>query len=760
MANLIMKIFYIIISLFIILCFNNIAVADEAPNQLQADKITYDKKRNMIVASGKVKIHYNGNFASCDNLYYTKSNQKILATGNVTLIDNKQNIIYSDKVDLTKDLNSGTIEKLQAKTTQDTYFSSDSAKRIDNGNVTIFNNATYTACKTCDFSDNKSCKVSSEPNQILWRIRAKQIIWNSKKKSLAFKHSQFDILNKTFFYLPNFTIPDYSVKRYSGFLPPSISYNNYLGYGVTAKYFFNLTPSYDLTLGLTEYSNQGLMGTTRWRQALHDGSYNINLAYIKQHTPTIFPQNTIDATKTDRYMLATKGDFKLNKYWSYGWDIFHQNDGDFSHSYNLKNYNNYTICSSVYLKGFGVKNSFDLNFYNFTVQDAYKNLNAEAQRHKYNQLQPWVLPQLNYGYIAPQPIFGGKLAVNTNLRAIYRSEDDFQTNIHPISIMVGSSTHLTSEVNWQKIYINKFGFVFKPLLALRGDIGTIYRAQTKINHGYAGKTYGLATAGLEVKYPISIKTKKIDQIVEPISQLFLRNNIDDADFLPNENAQEFNFNALSLFKRDKFSGTDRIEYGSRLNLGLRYTANINNILNIYAIAGQSIQLSKNNPFMQSNSYVNDFCYGLGKKYSDYVSSIQFNSANNFSLIFRNRFDSKSFKLKNNEIDFSKSWKNFSINAYYFSINKQLIDNTYGGAPRQLANSANIIFNKNWEISLYQNLDLTNNQFMNIGSKLHYQNDCVDISFNYTRNHPMDAKLASNSFGVHIALRTLLDVSNE
>ena len=164
-----MKIFYIIISLFIILCFNNIAVADEAPNQLQADKITYDKKRNMIVASGKVKIHYNGNFASCDNLYYTKSNQKILATGNVTLIDNKQNIIYSDKVDLTKDLNSGTIEKLQAKTTQDTYFSSDSAKRIDNGNVTIFNNATYTACKTCDFSDNKSCKVSSEPNQILWR---------------------------------------------------------------------------------------------------------------------------------------------------------------------------------------------------------------------------------------------------------------------------------------------------------------------------------------------------------------------------------------------------------------------------------------------------------------------------------------------------------------------------------------------------------------------------------------------------------------
>lgn len=760
MANLSMKIFYIIISLFIIICFTNLAKANELPNQLQADKITYDKIKNMIIASGNVKIHYDGNFASCDKLYYTKSNQKILATGNVTLIDNKQNIIYSDKVDLTKDLSSGIIDKLKAKTTQNTYFSSDSAKRVDNGNITIFNNATYTACKTCDFNNNKTCKITSERNQILWRIRAKQIIWNNKKKTLAFKQSRFDILNKSFFFLPNFTIPDYSVKRYSGFMPPSISYNNYLGYGFTAKYFFNLNPSYDLTLGLTEYSKQGLMSTSRWRQALTDGNYSINLAYINQHTPAIFPQNTIDSTTTNRYMLATKGDFKLNKYWSYGWDIFHQNDGDFAHSYNLKNYNDYTICSSVYLKGFGGKNYFDLNFYNFTVQDAYKKFYTEVQRHKYNQLQPWVLPQLNYGYITPQPILGGELQINTNLRTIYRSEDDFKTSLHPLSIMVGSSTHLTSEVNWQKIYINKFGLVFKPILGLRGDLGTIYRTQTKINHGYAGKIYGLATAGLEVKYPISIKSQKLEQIIEPTAQLFLRNNIDGNDFLPNENAQEFNFNALSLFKRDKFSGTDRIEYGSRVNLGLRYTASINNMLNIYGIAGQSIQLSKNNPFMQSSSYLNDFCSGLAKRHSDYVSSIQFSTDNNFSLIFRNRFDSNSFKLKDNEIDFSKSWKNFSLNTYYFSLNKQLVASTYGGAPRQLANSANIIFNKNWEISLYQNLDLTNNQFMNIGSKLHYKNDCVDIAFNYTRDHPMDTKLASNSFGVHISLRTLLDVRNE
>ena len=738
------------------MCVSSTAFAKEPPNNLKADNVVYDKTKNTIIATGHVKIHYNGNYATSDALYYNKNNQKIWARGHVTLIDSKHNTIYSDKLDLSKDLKNGIIKNLKAKTNQDTYFSSQTAKRIDNGSITIFNNATYTACKSCDFKQSKSCKTDSTPNQTLWRIRAKKIIWNSTKKTLAFKHSHFDVLDHKLISMPNFTIPDYSVKRYSGFLSPSISYNNYLGYSLTGKYFFNLAPSYDLTLEATKYTKQSFMGIVNWRQALDNGYYFINLAYANQNNPLIFPKNTIDAQSTHRFMLGSKGDFTLNKYWSYGWNLLYQSDGDFAYSYNIKNYNDYDICSSLYLRGLSAQNFFNLNFYNFTVQDAYKKSYDGNQHHKYNELQPWVLPQLDYNYILPKSVLGGRLQVNTNLRAVYRNKKDSSIP----SLMSGASTHLSSEINWQKIFTNKFGISFNPILALRGDTGTIYRTRTHIEHGYASSNYALATAGLEVKYPLAIKSSRFKQIIEPTAQIFLRNNINENKFLPNENAQAFNFNAFSLFKRDKFSGTDRTEYGSRLNLGLRYSSTLNNNLNIYALGGRSIQLSHDNPFLKAGNLENNFCASLANKYSDFVSAIQINSNNNLQLTFRNRFSPGSFKLNDNEIDFSKSWKHLSLNAYYFSLNKQLGNKSYAGPNQQLANSADVSFNKNWQISLYDNFDLSNRKFINIGSDLRYQNDCVAVDLIYMHDHPISTNLASNSFAMHISLRTLFNANQE
>ena len=46
--------------------------------------------------------------------------------------------------------------------------------------------------------------------------------------------------------------------------------------------------------------------------------------------------------------------------------------------------------------------------------------------------------------------------------------------------------------------------------------------------------------------------------------------------LPNEDAQSFVFDTTSLFERDKFSGFDRTEGGTRANVGLRYTGSFDN----------------------------------------------------------------------------------------------------------------------------------------------------------------------------------------
>ncbi len=66
--------------------------------------------------------------------------------------------------------------------------------------------------------------------------------------------------------------------------------------------------------------------------------------------------------------------------------------------------------------------------------------------------------------------------------------------------------------------------------------------------------------------------------------------------LPNEDAQSFVFDATTLFERDKFSGYDRIEGGTRANVGFQYTGTFDNGYKLHGIFGQSYQLAGQNSF--------------------------------------------------------------------------------------------------------------------------------------------------------------------
>lgn len=524
---------------------SNAIAATTAVNNLTANQLIYNKTRDVVIAKGNVKLYYNGNHATSDLLQYNKRTNKILAIGHVTLTDKNGNIIHSDKADLTKDLSSGFIQKLQAETSQNTYFTAKGAQRLANGRLVIFNNASYTACKSCD--------TKQQTGAVLWRIKAKQIIWNKGEKKLTFKKSHFEIFGNKAANLPNFTIPDYSVKRYSGFLSPSINYNKYLGYGAIGAYFFNLKPQYDLTLRLGTYTRQGIIASGTWRHRLQNGIYDLSFAYVRQQHPEIFQKNSVDSKTQNRFMIGTKASYNINARWKFGWDLLLQSDEDFSRTYSIDSYNKYVHASNLYLEGLGRYNYFKLNFYHFQVQDPYLAYDSK-KKNKYTYLQPWVLPEITYSYRAPKPIYGGTVKLVTDTRTIYRNNTDYGYPGFP-----GSNTRLSSELSWEKLIINKTGFLLRPLLALRADLRGVYSNQGKDINLPNKAVHGLATAGLEIRYPISIRNQYGTQILEPIAQIYLRNNLKNAEVFVNEDAQELSFNALSLFQRDKFSGYDKIE---------------------------------------------------------------------------------------------------------------------------------------------------------------------------------------------------------
>ena len=99
---------------------------------------------------------------------------------------------------------------------------------------------------------------------------------------------------------------------------------------------------------------------------------------------------------------------------------------------------------------------------------------------------------------------------------------------------------------------------------------------------------------------------------------------------PDEDAKSLVFDDTLLFDIDKFSGYDRLETGTRANIGMQYTLQANNGLYARAVFGQSIHLCRRERVCrpglsteQLRSAVPEFLAvsGLQTDRSDYVAGL-------------------------------------------------------------------------------------------------------------------------------------------
>ncbi|MCY0152956.1 LPS-assembly protein LptD [Hoeflea alexandrii] len=135
---------------------------------------------------------------------------------------------------------------------------------------------------------------------------------------------------------------------------------------------------------------------------------------------------------------------------------------------------------------------------------------------------------------------------------------------------------------------------------------------------------------------------------EPIGQIFVRPNERLVDGLPNEDAQSFVFDTTSLFERDKFSGFDRTEGGTRANVGLRYTGSFDNGLKTHAAFGQSYHIAGLNSFASPDLSQATRNAGLENDVSDFVGMGGL-SFNGLSLAASARFDKDDFRMERTDV---------------------------------------------------------------------------------------------------------------
>ena len=721
-------------------------VSPGAQMLLEADELIYDRDGSTITAAGGVRIEYGGNQLVAKKVTYQQKTGRLLAEGNVEIIQPDGNRIYADKIDITDDFKDGFVNALRVETIDNTRFAAESAERVG-GEVTTFNQGVYTACEPCKDNPDKPP---------LWQIKSRKIIWDGRKHTIRFERPRLEFFGVPLAFLPFLEIADPTVKRKTGFLLPSVSSKTELGIGVKVPFYLALSPSYDVTLYGTYYSKQGFLGEAEWRQRLNTGSYSVKLAGIDQREPGAFGAGTVDRAAEQRWMGGSKGQFQINPRWTFGWNVLAQSDKNFAYTYQIEGYKDYLVKNDIYLTGLSGRNFFDLHAYKFSVQDSPADAAASL-----DSKQPFVLPSFDYSWTAPSPVAGGELNVNLNSQVIARYDRDPAAVGVNLPGIEGKSGRFTGELEWKRTFIAPGGLAVTPILALRGDghfvnldgqsalldVGTLTQAEA---------FRAIATAGLELRWPILFSTTSATHVLEPMAQIFVRNNERLAGRLPNEDAQSFVFDASNLFERDKFSGFDRMEGGIRANVGLRYSGTFSNGWSAHALFGQSYHLGGVNSFTLPDVVNVGASSGLETNVSDYVGMFGINYSARFSLAARARFDQKTFEMRRGEVEAALTGQRGSVNARYAFIQAQPL---YGFSANrhEVSGSVSAKINANWRAFGSATYDLVSKTLVSDSIGLAYNDECFTFSLTglQTRSTTPGSK-AVNSFGFFISLRTLGD----
>ncbi len=754
-------------------------VDSDEPLLLEADTLVYDNDSQTVTAVGGVQIDYGGNRLVAQRVIYDRRTRRLVARGDVEIVDDEGTRVFSDEIDVTDDFRDGFVNALRVETADKTYFAAESGERVA-GVRTTFNNGVYTACAPCEDKPDR-------PQ--LWRIKAQKIIWNGETKTVRFERARFEFFGFPLASLPAFEIADPTVKRKSGFLFPRFAYDSNLGFGVGVPYYFALSPTYDLTVTGTGFTEQGFLGEAEWRQRFDNGEYSLKIAGIHQLSPDEFDSDEVDSTVTNRGMIGTKGEFRINPMWTFGWDVMVQSDEDFAHIYEIAGYEQYYRDNQIYLEGLNGQNYFDLRFYKFDVQETTLPDKLTALDNK----QPWVLPSFDYSKTFDEPVAGGELSLDVNSQVIYREN----LHVSPANALMpprydeaeavrgieGTSARLTAATEWKRNMVMPGGLMVTPVLAARGDaIGLDASANsvaaidstagflTGADYSYNGDAYdavtadvrsayyrAMATAGLEARWPILFSTSSASHVLEPVAQLFVRPNAPYGSSIgiPNEDAQSLVFDATTLFDRDKFSGYDRIEGGTRANLGLRYSGSFANGWTANALFGQSYHLAGDNPYDSPDLVSVGAFSGLETDVSDFVGMIGFASPELLSVSLGGRFDEETFEVRRSEVAADLDFDPVMLGATYAYIQAQPL---YGlpDDRREVGGRIALQLNENWRAYGGATYDLVSETLSRSSIGFAYDDECFTYAMTFQRTVTTQTKEESTSIGFNISLRTIGD----
>ena len=457
-----------------------------------------------------------------------------------------------------------------------------------------------------------------------------------------------------------------------------------------------------------------------------------------------------------------------------GWDALFQTDENFARTYDLEGKDDNDITNEIFLVGLGEKNYFDLRAQDFLVQD--RDLDELTDdplfpdfdgNQSATDQQATALPLLDYNTVSGEEFQNGQVSFDLNVASVSRDAAQISNfNADPavqdnerFTGISGNTTRASAELEWKASSISSGGLVSTASLSVRGD--AIYQDTDDLNSiGNPllnnDSIYRIMPAGqFEIRYPTIAQTETASHIFEPIAQIIVRPDERNIGEFANEDAQSLVFDTSNLFERDKFSGYDRVEGGTRANIGFRYSASFIEGGNLDIVAGQSFHLGGDNSFAATNDLTNvGQESGLETDNSDIVASLRTSNGAGVSAGVAIRLDEEDLDLNRSEVDVTVSQTDYSFRASYTFTEAQP-NYRFEEDRHEATGTGSLRLDENWRVFGSASYDIENSELFKHSVGVGYDNDCFSFSLSYSDNdNRITGENTGSTVGVSLGLRTI------
>ncbi len=701
----------------------NVKAKDSNNNIIETQYAEYYENKKIFISKGVTKFTSSENYVILsEDLFFDNANKIIKSKKPTEIIDQDNNKIFLENfeysisdsifksvglVKIEDKLNNSyefsqiyidTKKKEILGTDIKAFINQDDFKVNKNNKPRIFSNSIKIKDKNTTF--NKSiftiCDYREGDKCPPWSVQASKMLHDSEKKTIYYDNAVIKVYDFPIFFLPRLSHPDPSVKRRSGFLPPSISNSKNLGNGFAVPYFFDLGEDKNFTLINKFYVRENPLFLGEYHQAFKNSNFLADFGYTEGYKKT-----SLTKEEGSKSHLFTK--FIKN---------FQGNDG----SENIFSFSTQKVKKNKYLKLYKIKSNLvdynkDVleNNLDFTheSEDIFFGLRAnvyETLKDDYNDKYEYILPEvtLDKNLFSKEKL--GTLDLQTNLKFHNYDTNKFENFI-------------TNDFDWAS---NDIFFKSGLKTQILGKIKNI-NYETKNVDIYKKDPTSEVYGALGFLTEVYLEKEK-NGVKSSIVPKFL------ARYSPGSMRKESTgsrLNSINSFSLNRLENNYNFETGLTGTFGFDYKLESTDKKLDLSVA--QIVNQKENKKMHSKT-------SLDEKLSDLVGNANLKLGNNFNLNYEFSLDQNYKEFNFNEISTSMNFGPSKIDFGFLQEKKHIGNQEFFTTKFNYENKENGLFS----FEVKRNLITNSAEFYNLSYE--YINDCLRAGLVYRREFYNDSEL--------------------